>query len=78
MKQPGQTLYSRFGDCYITLHAAQGHILLSCYSSKGARLWTGEMHDKEGLWDGKGWDVVKLSNKFKKWRRDISKDNNAI
>lgn len=72
-KQPGQTLYARLGTSYIQMHAIQGHIFVSCYSVTGRRLWGAEISNK-GLWDGKGWDVVKLANTFKRWKREITTD----
>ena len=71
-KQPGQTLYARLGASYIQMHAIQGRILVSCYSSKGRRLWGAEIINV--LWDGKGWDVEKLASMFKRWEREITTD----
>lgn len=72
-KQPGQTLYSRIGASYLQMHAIQGHILVSCQNAAGRRLWDAQIANN-GLWDGKGWDVVKVASMFRRWRREIAND----
>jgi len=27
-----------------------------------------------GLWDGKGWDVLRLAKMFRRWKREITID----